>query len=68
LLSKKEVVMENKMKEYVEMLKKHDWYYNYSDDHSAYMRGRKARMKILELANEVDQNREIYNQYKPKDA
>jgi hypothetical protein len=66
LLSKKEVVMENKMEDYVARLKRHDWYYDYSDDHNAYMNGSTARRKILELADELDPNHEIFNQYAPE--
>jgi hypothetical protein len=42
----------------------HDWYYNYSDDHSVYCRGRDqrnaidaeaARLKNLGLVTEVDE-------------
>jgi hypothetical protein len=57
--------MENKMEDYVARLKRHDWYYERSDDHNAYTRGNTARKKIMELAKQLDPEYEIFNQYAP---
>ena len=50
---------------YIELLKMHDWQFEYSDDHYAWLRGRSIQRDIEELAKHVDPSREIYNQYAP---
>ena len=57
--------MKTKIEEYTELLKKHDWYYDYSDDHSVYERGYRQRNKLHQLAEEIDRDYELYNQYAP---
>lgn len=36
-----------KLTEFYDMLEKHDWTYEYSDDHSVYMRGSSAERKLM---------------------
>ena len=52
-------------------LKSHDWYFDFSDDHSAYVRGQnndyRLVMQFKELA-EVDEKRatDLWNKYCPQ--
>ena len=57
--------METRVQEYKDRLKRHDWFYDYSDDHGVYTRGSNSIMKIYELAKEIDPKWEIFNQYAP---
>ena len=41
--------------EFAKMLEKHDWYYDYSDDHRVFLRGSKQRQEILDF---IDDNAE----------
>ena len=52
------------------LLKRHDWFYGYSDDHRYYSAGRAQWEKIMSLmpaAVSTDYNRvvELYNKYSP---
>ena len=40
------------IEEYERMLRKHDWHYDYSDDHSVWQRGRDSESKLILLARE----------------
>lgn len=57
--------METKIQEYKDLLKKHNWFYDYSDNHGVYTRGSNSIIKIDELAKDVDPNYEIYNEFAP---
>ena len=53
------------MDDYIAKLKAHDWYYDYSDDHRVYTKGRDEAYAIRNLGNIIDPNREIYKKYSP---
>lgn len=53
--------------QYIEALKKHDWFYEFSDDHSVYQRGRAAFMQLLQAQKKLDPKYETWNQYAPKE-
>jgi len=53
---------------YIELLKTHDWQFEYSDDHNVWLRGTSQQREIEELAKHVDPAHEIYNQYAPSVA
>ena len=36
--------------EYRKLLKRHDWYYEYSDDHSVWKQGQRAELALREIA------------------
>ena len=38
--------------EFYEMLKNHDWYYSFSDDHSVYEKGHDEHRRLEWIANE----------------
>lgn len=41
------------LQEYEKMLKRHDWHYEYSDDHSVWKRGNEAHKELKRLAEEL---------------
>jgi hypothetical protein len=57
------------LKDYIKALESHDWFYNYSDDHQAYMTGSSEKDILRKLAMIYDHNFQIWdsiapNQYK----
>lgn len=53
------------------MLKHHDWYYHFSDDHRWYTAGRKQWTDIMDaipnfLELDFDRTVELFNQYSPE--
>jgi hypothetical protein len=53
------------VKQYIENLKNHDWYYNFSDDHQAWMSGSQSETKLKAAQPMVDPNFEIWNTISP---
>lgn len=51
------------MDEYINLLKIHDWYYVFSDDHRVWKAGEEQYKKIMALAKEHDPSFEIFRQY-----
>lgn len=51
------------LEQYEADLKKHDWFYNFSDDHSVYKRGQAEQKRLEALREKLDPNREIWNKY-----
>lgn len=51
------------MEEYINLLKTHDWYYDFSDDHSVWKAGEAQYKRIMELSKLYDPTREILRQY-----
>tara|TARA_Y100001937_G_C7136366_1_gene340220 strand:+ start:14058 stop:14525 length:468 start_codon:yes stop_codon:yes gene_type:complete len=56
-----------KKNDYIKRLKLHDWWYDYSDDHSVYTKGNEARNKLIKLQEDIDTDFQIWNQYCPKE-
>jgi len=49
-----------------QLLKRHDWYYEYSDDHRAWAKGGNQRSTIMSLVSSLGVvGQELYNQYCP---
>ena len=57
----------SKKNDYIKRLKIHDWWYDYSEDHSVYTKGNEARNKLLKLQKDIDTDFQIWNQYCPKE-
>ena len=55
--------MTEKEKRYRQLLQQHDFYYDMSDDHSVWCRGRDQWNAICELMKEVDPDRKILKEY-----
>ena len=54
------------MKELEELLKFHDWYYEYSDDHNVWLKGNKQSKVIKDKMKELGNTQEVkdlYNKY-----
>lgn len=56
-----------KRNDYIKRLKLHDWFYDYSDDHSVYTKGNEARNELIKLQEEIDADFQIWNQHCPKE-
>lgn len=53
--------------QYIRELKLHDWYYNYSDDHRVWVKGKDQRVTIDNLQKQVDPDYFIWNEFAPED-
>lgn len=57
--------------DFKEACQKHDWYYNYSDDHSVWQKGSKQSAEISSMLKDLkehglgDQAEAIYKEYQP---
>jgi hypothetical protein len=52
---------------YVQLLKSHDWYYDYSDDHRVWRAGSAAYSQLRGMQKNLDPQGEIWNKYAPDD-
>lgn len=60
---------------FARMLRKHDWYYNYSDDHRAWTKGRDSWKKITATKARINEMGEdkarlgdaLFVKYQPKE-
>ena len=50
---------------YVTLLQRHDWSHEFSDDRSAYTRGREQLAELRLVQREIDPDFEIWNQHCP---
>lgn len=57
------VVSSVNIRDYFENLSNHDWYYEYSDDHSVYKRGSYAKSALLRTAGTHSTYKEMYKQF-----
>lgn len=53
------------IEKYLKALKEHDWYYSYSDDHQAYMKGIDQKFNLRLLAMRYDHNFQIWDSIAP---
>ena len=51
--------------QYRKALAGHDWYYDYSDDHTVWSRGAGVRAKLRDMRAQVDPTGKIWNEYAP---
>lgn len=59
--------LKTEIQKYEDMLKFHDWYFEWSDDHRVWSKGN-INWKILqEKQKKLDLTFEIWNKYAPKD-
>ncbi len=49
--------------EFFKLLEKHDWYYNYSDDHRAWEKGNSESKRIQSIAQEIPLFLDMYRDY-----
>lgn len=56
----------NTEQEYRAALQAHDWYYDYSDDYTAWCRGRDQRSALQAARQKLDPDYAIWNEYSPK--
>lgn len=53
------------LKQYRELLARHDWFHAYSDDYSVYRRGEESMAHIRRLQPQVDHDFSMWNTYAP---
>lgn len=56
------------IEKYKSLLKHHDWYYEYADDHRAWRKGVDERNVLRALQVKLDPKGEIWNSVAPKDC
>ena len=49
--------------EYLKLLKGHDWYYQYSDDHGVWRKGSQSAKNLVNLANNDAKLKSLYTDY-----
>lgn len=47
--------------DYYDMLLNHDWFYEFSDDHSVWKKGRLAQTELQRIASESPEHRKLFN-------
>lgn len=52
--------------DYKSLLARHDWYYDYSDDHSVWTRGSRERSTLYKYLDAIDPDYKIWNEYAPE--
>ena len=58
--------VDNKIKQqYRKLLKNHDWYSEYSDDHSVWEKSAVEYTQIMCMAQQIDSDYKIFNEYAP---
>lgn len=50
--------------DFIKLLSTHDWYYSYSDDHSAWKQGAAQSRVINEAMRDNDALKALYKQYR----
>lgn len=55
------------METYIELLKKHDWAYDYSEDQTVWLRGVGERSTLTRLQKQLDKDLSVWNTYAPFD-
>ena len=55
------------METYIELLKKHDWTYDYSEDQTVWLRGVGERATLTRLQKQLDKDLSVWNTYAPFD-
>jgi len=51
--------------DYRKLLKNHDWYSEYSDDHSVWEKSAVEYTQIMCMAQQIDSDYKIFNEYAP---
>ena len=58
--------VDNKIEQqYRKLLKNHDWHSEYSDDHSVWERAAVEYTQIMCMAQQIDSDYKIFNEYAP---
>lgn len=49
--------------QYFNLLEAHDWFYEFSDDHSVWSRGHEEHNRLKSIANQSDLHERLYNAF-----
>lgn len=52
---------------YRNALQAHDWFYQYSDDHGVWAKGRSQYKALVEMQKDIDPAGAIWNEYAPQE-
>lgn len=55
--------METSLKDYYDMLNKHDWWYQMSDDSSVYHKGREEQARLISISRDSDEHAQLFNDF-----
>lgn len=53
-----------KLEEYEQMLKNHDWFYEFSDDPTVYRTGQENSKQIYATSKQSEEHLELFDKYK----
>lgn len=59
-------MLQSQLENYIDKLKYHDWYYEYSDDHRCWVKGMDERRELLLLRGELDPDYKVWNEHCPE--
>ena len=62
-MTQQEEYQEGYQEEYIRLLSTMDWWYDRSDDHSVYTKGKMQWERICQLMKIVDKDKSIYKSY-----
>ena len=51
---------------YINLLRTHDWSYEWSDDHSVWKRGSDERQALRQMQTKCDEDYKIWNEHAPE--
>ena len=51
---------------YINLLRTHDWSYEWSDDHSVWKRGSDERQVLRQMQTQCDEDYKIWNEHAPE--
>lgn len=51
------------IKEFYKLLEQHDWWYDFSDDKSVFMKGYMSEKKIIKAFTEQEEFKPLYKEY-----
>lgn len=57
------LVSSENIREYFDELSNHDWYYDYSDDHSVWKRGSANRDRLMNTAAKDSHYKKMYSEF-----
>jgi len=57
--------MQSDLEQYIQHLKNHDWWYDYTEDFSVWMGGRKSWELLTDRQELLDPDFKLWNQYAP---
>jgi hypothetical protein len=54
------------LEDYKEELKKHDWFYDFTEDHHVWKQGSDNHKKLIDVSKESEEHLKLFNEFKNK--